>query len=80
MKKTFTRLLNEHNFVIESYKGNNKNTIMARPIRNIPILYGKEADAFLRAAEEAEANPGTITISRQQVECTRRMMAEAGML
>ena len=53
---------------------------MAQPIRNIPILYGKEAERFLRAAEEAEANPGTITISRQQVECTRRMMAEAGML
>ena len=53
---------------------------MARPIRAIPTLYGKEAEAFLRAAEAVEANPGTITVSRQQVECVRKMMAEAHML
>ena len=50
---------------------------MARPIRAIPTLYGKEAEAFMRAAEAVEANPGTITVSRQQVECVRQMMAHA---
>ena len=53
---------------------------MARPIRAIPTLYGKEAEAFLRAAEAVEANPGSITISRQQVDCVRQMMAHAQML
>jgi len=33
---------------------------MATAIRNIPTLCGAEADAFLRAAEATEANPGTI--------------------
>ena len=50
---------------------------MARPIRAIPTLHGKEAEAFMRAAEAVEANPGTITVSRQQVECVRQMMAHA---
>ena len=33
---------------------------MATPIRIIPTLYGKEAEAFEKAAREAEAHPGKI--------------------
>lgn len=32
--------------------------IMAIPIRIIPTLHGKEAEAFEKAAREAEAHPG----------------------
>lgn len=38
---------------------------MATAIRNIPTLFGAEADAFLRAAEEAEKHPGTIDFREQ---------------
>jgi len=38
---------------------------MATAIRNIPTLFGAEAEAFLRAAEEAESNPGTIDFREQ---------------
>lgn len=31
---------------------------MAIPIRIIPTLHGKEAEAFEKAAREAEAHPG----------------------
>jgi len=38
---------------------------MATAIRNIPTLCGAEAEAFLRAAEAAEANPHTIDFREQ---------------
>ena len=38
---------------------------MATAIRNIPTLFGAEAETFLRAAEEAEAHPGTIDFREQ---------------
>ena len=38
---------------------------MATAIRSIPTLYGKEADSFLRAAQEVEAHPGTINMTRE---------------
>lgn len=36
---------------------------MALAIRTIPTLYGEEAEAFERAAREAEANRGKIDIT-----------------
>ena len=38
---------------------------MATPIRNIPTLFGKDAEVFLQAAERVEANPGTIDITAE---------------
>ena len=40
---------------------------MARPIRNIPTLFGNEAQSFIREAERVEANPGTIKVQRKRV-------------
>ena len=57
-----------------------ENKTMARPIRAIPTLFGRDAEAFLRAAEATEANPGRISISSHDVELVHRMMAEANML
>ena len=38
---------------------------MATAIRNIPTLFGAEADSFLKAAEATENNPGMIDFSHQ---------------
>jgi len=38
---------------------------MATAIRNIPTLFGAEAEAFLRAAEKTESHPGTIDFKEQ---------------
>jgi len=47
---------------------------MATAIRNIPTLFGREADAFLRAAEATEANPGTIDFKVQAKLCREYVM------
>lgn len=38
---------------------------MAIPIRIIPTLHGKEAEAFENAAREAEAHPGKYDYTRE---------------
>lgn len=38
---------------------------MAIPIRIIPTLHGKEAEAFEKAAREAEAHPGKHDFTRE---------------
>ena len=38
---------------------------MAIPIRIIPTLHGKEAEAFEKAAREAEAHPGKYDYNRE---------------
>lgn len=38
---------------------------MATPIRVIPTLYGKEAEAFEKAAREAETHPGKYDFSKE---------------
>jgi len=53
---------------------------MATAIRNIPTLFGHEAEAFLRAAETVEANPATVHISRSEMAATRSILTEAGLL
>lgn len=53
---------------------------MARPIRNIPTLFGAEADAFLREAERVEANPGTIKISCEDIEIMKQILCEANII
>ena len=40
--------------------------IMAIAISNIPVLKGKEAEVFIRKAEEAEKERGTIDFSEQR--------------
>lgn len=53
---------------------------MARPIRNIPTLFGDEAEAFLREAERVEANPGTIKISLEDIEIMKEILREANIV
>jgi len=53
---------------------------MATAIRNIPTLFGNEAEAFLRAAEMVEANPVKMRISRSEMAATRSILTEAGLL
>ena len=38
---------------------------MATPIRIIPTLYGKEAEAFEKAAREVEAHPGKYDYTKE---------------
>lgn len=53
---------------------------MARPIRNIPTLFGVEAQAFLQEAERVEANPGTVKISREDVDIMYEILREANIV
>lgn len=40
---------------------------MAIAISNIPVLKGKEAEDFIKKAQEAEAERGTIDFSQQRI-------------
>ena len=51
---------------------------MARPIRNIPTLFGNEAQSFIREAERVEANPGTIKVQRKRVIGTGTLVHSLG--
>ena len=53
---------------------------MARPIRNIPTLFGNEAQSFIREAERVEANPGTIKVQRKDINIMKQILREANML
>ena len=48
--------------------------IMARPIRNIPTLFGEEAKKFELEAARVEANPGTIRIPKQDAQLVRNVL------
>lgn len=50
------------------------NNIMARPIRNIPTLFGEEAKKFELEAARVEANPGTIRIPKQDAQLVRNVL------
>ena len=53
---------------------------MARPIRNIPTLFGNEAQNFILEAERVEANPGTIKVQRKDINVMKQILREANML
>lgn len=53
---------------------------MARPICNIPILFGNEAQSFIREAERVEANPGIIKVQRKDINIMKQILREANML
>lgn len=40
---------------------------MAKPIRNIPTLFGNEAQSFIREAERVETKTGTIKVQRRDI-------------
>lgn len=52
------------------------NEIMAMAINNIPVLKGKVAEDFVRKAEKAEKERGTIDLSKQRIEM-RAILAKA---
>lgn len=52
---------------------------MAKPIRNIPTLFGEEAQKFEAQALSVEANPGTIRIPKRDVELVRNVLLNIGM-
>jgi len=51
-----------------------KHNNMARPIRNIPTLFGEEAKKFELEAARVEANPGTIRIPKQDAQLVRNVL------
>lgn len=53
---------------------------MATAIRQIPTLFGEEAQAFLRQAEMVESNPGTIQYPASEIEAFEQILREANML
>lgn len=44
---------------------------MARKIRSVPVLHGKEADRFIKKADEALKLKGTIDFSKQARICQK---------
>jgi len=52
---------------------------MARPIRNIPTLFGNEAKKFELEAARVEANPGTIRIPKKDAELVRNVLRNLNM-
>lgn len=52
---------------------------MAKPIKNIPPLYGKEAKSFIRAFETAGKNRATIDFCRQ-VSISKAILEKAKLL
>lgn len=53
---------------------------MARPIRNIPTLFGKEAQNFIREAVRVEANPGSIKVQRKDINVMKQILREANIV
>lgn len=62
-------------FICLTYQKRN----MARPIRNIPTLFGNEAQNFISQTERVEANPGTIKVRRKDINIMKQILREANM-
>lgn len=53
---------------------------MATAIRQIPTLFGKEAQTFLRKAEMVESHPGVIQYPESEIEAFEQILKGANML
>lgn len=58
----------------------NNNIIMATAIRQIPTLFGEEAQRFLRKAEMVESEPGTVRYPASEIKAFEQILKEANML